>query len=161
MARLAEYGSALDTHDTVIANHTERMYALETALAQTVDFSLTNGDTVPLLPGMPAILLGTSLRRASSSSQTLIYSIGLIASQAEPTLLASIRTSGSLDLAPEQWSAVGAINGLIQGATYYVGATPGTITTTPPTTQGSILLSVGRACSTTRLLIQLGTPVLL
>lgn len=53
------------------------------------------------------------------------------------------------------------LSGLTIGATYYLSATAGAITTTPPTTSGHIVQKVGVAISATELSFEPGEPVVL
>lgn len=54
------------------------------------------------------------------------------------------------------------VSGLTIGLTYYLsGATPGAVTTTPPTTAGYIVQKIGRSISTTSLLVNIQQPITL
>lgn len=52
-----------------------------------------------------------------------------------------------------------AVAGLTPGATYYLSATAGGVTTTPPTTAGQIVQELGFASSTTSLHVNIKIPV--
>lgn len=53
-----------------------------------------------------------------------------------------------------------AVTGLTPGATYYLGTSPGTVTTTAPTGTGNIVQPVGFASSTTNLHVNIKEPVI-
>ena len=53
-----------------------------------------------------------------------------------------------------------AVTGLIAGATYYLSATPGQVTTTPPTITGQIVQELGFATSATNVHVNIQVPVI-
>lgn len=53
-----------------------------------------------------------------------------------------------------------AVTGLTPGATYYLSATAGALTTTPPTTSGQIVQEIGFATSATNLHVNIQEPVI-
>lgn len=57
-------------------------------------------------------------------------------------------------------AATGQVN-LLPGFDYFLGATPGTMTTTPPTIVGQTLLYIGTATNTTTLSVAIATRILL
>ena len=61
---------------------------------------------------------------------------------------------------PDWTPVVGATN-LQRGQRYFLGATPGRLTTTPPTTLGQSVVPIGLAISPTQLEIELEPPILL
>ena len=53
---------------------------------------------------------------------------------------------------------IGGFSGLTPGSTYYLGATPGSITLTPPVAAGTIVQEVGFALSTSEFFLSIGIP---
>jgi len=74
-----------------------------------------------------------------------------------------IATDGVLTATTTQWDAVaGTTGGLTFGTTYFLDpTTSGKITSTPPTTVGQLVVAIGVALSTTDLLIDIETEILL
>lgn len=56
---------------------------------------------------------------------------------------------------------MGGLTGLTPGVDYFMGTTPGTLTSVVPTTTGNVVLKVGTALSTTQLLFKPETPITL
>ena len=83
-------------------------------------------------------------QKASASSKTEVHVIGFIDSKSSSTTC-KIVTSGIMDK----------MSGLITGQDYFLSETSGKITTTPPTTSGSITTHVGKAINSTTLMVGL------
>jgi hypothetical protein len=67
---------------------------------------------------------------------------------------------GPVTLPIANWNAVvGGSTGLTTGARYYLGLTPGTLTTTEPTDDSNFATPVGYAMSPTTLFVQIGLAV--
>jgi hypothetical protein len=121
-----------------------------------------NGDSVPLLRGMPVVLSAGVFVRASAASQALSNTVGLVALRADPTLEVEILPAGLLSLTVDQWIVItGEIGGLTPGATYYLGADLGTMTTTPPSNPGLSLVELGVALGDAQFMISRQRPILL
>lgn len=125
----------------------------------------TNGDIVPILPGMPVIVVSeNTIVRASAASTGLSAVDGIVFSGADPTLACMFRSQGRITLDPDQWDDVtGESGGLWSGALYYLGLVPGTLTTAPPFVPGvgQSACLVGKAFSPGSLIIEIGSPILL
>lgn len=101
---------------------------------------------------------GTGVRKADAA--TAGYEcIGLVFASAAPTFAAEVWTTGRMTQA--DWSAATGGSTLTPNAPYYLSATPGLITTTPPTTTGHRVQQVGVAVSPDTLAIQILPPILL
>lgn len=68
--------------------------------------------------------------------------------------------SGPLRLTAAEWHAVGATSGgLVRGTVYYLSTqTPGNITATKPTSDGTFATALGVAMSATDLMVQISSP---
>ncbi len=70
-----------------------------------------------------------------------------------------VQTDGQIDALTTDWDVVtGSVGGLIKGARYFLSTTPGRITNLPDISNN--VASVGRASSTTRLVIDIEPPIL-
>lgn len=122
----------------------------------------TNGDAVPLVVGMPVALLGGQFARGNASSQPLSLAVGLVRMGAAMTLPVQAQASGSLILPTAFWDVITAgLGGLLPDAIYYLSTVVGQITTTPPNVVGQSIVELGRAISSTELVIRIRRPVLL
>jgi hypothetical protein len=122
-----------------------------------------NGETVDLEPGMPVSQPTTTLKRAvRNTGAALSFVLGLVEARSEPTMPATVLTSGPLTLTTSQWDAItGGSGGLVPAARYYLGSSLGSLTTTPPTASGQYLVVVGSAISATIFLLKPEPPILL
>jgi hypothetical protein len=94
--------------------------------------------------------------KANANSGSTYAVIGLVADTSiTNTSSGSIAIAGTLTATTGEWDTVtGGSGGLTAGAQYYLSdVTAGRITTTPPSTTGRYVVNVGRALSTTVLLI--------
>jgi hypothetical protein len=122
-----------------------------------------NGDTDPVIPGMPVIVIGDNLiARACAAIPSLSAVDGIAFTLAAPTFGCMLRSQGRVTLDPVQWDAVtGEIGGLFPGATYYLGLVPGMLTSAPPFMVGQSVCLIGKAFSPGSLIIEIGAPILL
>lgn len=118
---------------------------------------------VPVAPGNPTGTGGTGpitifLARGNNGSGQGSTVLGLAVSSGEnPGNAQYVAGPGPLTLTTAQWDAVtGGSSGLVQGDTYYVGATPGTLSSTPPSGAGDAVLVVGFALSPTTMWVSIG-----
>lgn len=133
-----------------------------TGWVQLRTMAAANGDSVRLENGMPVASSGDMIVRAVASSLALSLSIGVIVAEADPTLVAQVLPVGLAFLGTSEWDAVtGQTGGLTPGAVYFVGSTPGTLTTTPPSSTGQVVAEIGHAVTSTGLLLLPKTPILL
>lgn len=143
-----------------IAEHDDALNALEAAgpSAQLALFSAPNGDSVILLPGMPlatAVAAG-QVRRGDATSTATASILGLATTSADLTLPVVGQSDGKIELSTAQWDAVtGGSGGLVPGARYYLDVAPGMITTTPPSAPGTSVTALGRALSSTDLILHI------
>lgn len=148
-----------------LREHDDALNALEAGGPGGADldlFTMTNGDAVPLVPGMPVVSnTAAVLLRADASSEALSPVMGLVTVGADLTLSATVQTAGAVVLTTEQWDAVtGQVGGLQPGQRYYLDTSPGRITTTPPSAPGTSIAPIGRAASSTVLVIRIAMYVL-
>lgn len=72
------------------------------------------------------------------------------------------QTDGVVEATTSEWDAVtGGSGGLTAGSDYFLSVSPGQMSTTPPSSDGQVVVKLGRALSTTELRIDIGTAVLL
>lgn len=147
----------------MMRNPTATMDALSQKVATIADGpGISNYETTNLVPGAPVVTLSGGLYRAVNNNYGRSKPIGLVSVLALPTLSTAVAIDGWLTLTAAQWDAVtGDSGGLIPGAEYFVDSTPGTLTTTPPTSSGSVVASVGHAVGTLNMRVRIGTFVLL
>lgn len=114
---------------------------------------LTNGDAGNHVLGEAVYLSAADTARkaqanAAGTARTVAFATATIVNATTGVY----QTSGAL----------GGFAGLTAGAVYYLSAaTPGAITVTAPSTLGQYVQEVGVALSTTELLINIRTPILL
>jgi len=74
-----------------------------------------------------------------------------------------MRTSGILEATTAQWDArTDSVGGLTEGVVYYLSKdTAGFLTTTAPSSVGEYVVRVGKALTTTKMLIEISQPILL
>lgn len=89
--------------------------------------------------------------------------LGLATTAITSAASGTIQANGILVLTTAQWDAVaGTTGGLSPNAVYFLDpATAGKLTATVPTTAGQYVCEVGRALSSTELLIDIRSPILL
>lgn len=129
-----------------------------------VDYmSLTNGEAGSLVCGQPVYLLSAdTVKKARANAAGTATCIGLVA---DTTVLtgqpANIQSDGVMALTTAQWDAVtGGSGGLTTGSIYFLStATAGAIVTTVPSTGYNQV--IGKAISTTELLIRIGQVITL
>ena len=128
--------------------------------------SVTNGESsFSIVIGMAVyasaadtVKRGQANAKSTSGIVGLVYDTSIAASAA-----GNVAESGILIATTTQWDAVaGTTGGLTFNTLYFLDpATAGKITSTVPTTVGQSLTLIGRALSTTELLILIGQPILL
>ena len=102
---------------------------------------------------------------AKGDSISTSFVAGIISSfptLADPTAPFLVQPSGVLELTAAEWDAVaGTSGGLTIGAQYYISqTTAGHLITAPSSTPGLVTTQVGQALTRTKMLIQIGVPIL-
>lgn len=122
-----------------------------------------NGDTAPIIPGMPVVITGDDVVCRASAASTALACVDAIAfTEATPTQQVMMRCHGRLNLTTEEWDAItGMVGGLLPGVTYYLGISPGTMTVAAPDQPGNSVVILGKPLTPTSFLIEIGYPILL
>lgn len=128
--------------------------------------SITNGESsAAIVIGMPVYAFASdSVKRAQANAKSTSRLVGLVY---DVTIAAgatgAIAESGILVATTGQWDAVaGTTGGLVFNTDYFLDpATPGKLTSTPPTSVGQCNVLAGRAASATEMHILLRDPILL
>ena len=128
--------------------------------------SVTNGEaSAAITIGMPIYASAAdTVKRAQANGKATSRLAGVgYDSTIASSGVGNIAQSGVLIATTGQWDAVAnTAGGLIFNTVYFVDpATPGKITSTPPTTVGQCVVVVGTAISSTELELQIGQPILL
>ena len=116
-----------------------------------------NSNVAALPIGTPVYIQGAGAvdaAQANASGTTEV--LGLVsAASIPPASSGAIQTNGVLTATTAQWDAVtGESGGLTPGGTYFLdAANPGSLTQTPPVAVGEYVVRVGRALSTTEMVI--------
>jgi hypothetical protein len=114
-----------------------------------------NGDSVSLIPGMPVAASGDMIVRARADMDALSVVLGVVMVGADPTLPAQYLPWDLAALTQDEWNQVtGGISGLTPGAGYYLALAPGMMTTTPPSLSGTYVSEIGRAISSTTMIVR-------
>jgi hypothetical protein len=93
---------------------------------------------------------GAKCRKADAS--------GGVAKKADGFVLASVTSGNNATVYFEGTN--NQVSGLTAGSQYFLSATPGVATDTPPTTAGHIAQALGKAVSTTAINAEIGDPVI-
>ena len=127
----------------------------------TENVTLTNDEATALLVGN-ALYSDASggAKKAKADSLATANAIGLSLTATAAAGVVTVQTTGTVTLTTAQWDAVtGQTGGLVFNSRYFLdAATAGKITSTPPNTTGQQLCLVGKALSTTTLLLSLDGP---
>jgi hypothetical protein len=139
----------------------------------TVDAPQSGGDLVSQTNDESgAVVIGTpvyndandGVKKAKADASATVNVIGLVRDTSVSTSASgAVHTSGVLTATTGQWDAVaGTTGGLTKGTRYYLSAaTAGQITATAPSTVGQYVVEIGIAISTTEMLVNVKSPVLL
>lgn len=127
--------------------------------------TVTNPGVSPIPPGTPVKCIGASqVGEAQADSLANAKVIALTTETiADSGGTGVAQTDGRITLTTGEWDAVtGQVGGLTFGAKYYLDpASPGMMTTTPPSVDGQVLAPLGSAKSTTLFEITIGTRIVL
>ena len=90
------------------------------------------------------------------------HCIGLVTASIATTATGEVQIDGIFEATAAQWDVVtGGSGGLTPGASYYVSATVGALTTTAPSTTGDTDCLVGVALSATKMRLILGSKLVI
>ena len=138
---------------------------LDAIVAEIEVLTQTNGEAAPIAIGTPVYSSAAdTVKKAQANASGTVEIVGLVKSTSiSASAAGSIQTSGVLAATTAQWDAVaGTTGGLTAGTVYYLDpATAGKITSNAPYTAGQYVVRIGKAISTTELLIDIDAPILL
>jgi hypothetical protein len=122
-----------------------------------------NGDSAPIVPGMPVVITGNNVvKRAGAASTALAGVDGIAFTGATPTQQMMMRGQGRLNLTMAEWDLVtGMVGGLLPGVTYYLGLGLGSMTVAAPDQPGESVVILGKALTPTSFVIEISNPLLL
>lgn len=125
----------------------------------------TNDEATPIVIGMAVYNdANDGVKKAQANAASTQRLLGLVAAVSiAPAASGSVILNGVLTATTAQWDAVtGAVGGLLFGVFYYLDpATSGRITSVAPIAIGQYVLQLGKALSTTELMIEIQQSVLL
>jgi len=133
---------------------------LEGYHAPSIDHTLDvlAGETVHA--GAPAyIVSNNTVNLASATGPTKSRTVGLITQAASVTEATIVQTDGSVTLA--DWTAVIGGASLTPGSVYFLHTTDGQMSTTPPTSDGDVVVTMGVAVTTTKFDIEVNEVAVL
>ena len=158
-------------HLVIVAGQIEQLQSgdsLNASLAEIETLTQTNGEAGALVIGSAVYNdVADSVKRAQSNAAATSEVIGFATAETIATgQPATVQTSGVLEATTAQWDAMATgdslSGGLDVGTVYYLDdAVDGEITATAPTAAGKYVVRLGRAISTTGLLIEIRAPILL
>ena len=155
-SRLLEINPLHPSYDQVVAELIATQQYARALVNVTESYSADAGDN--LTKGQPVYIDGSGrLQTAESGMVAGAQVAGLAANDAAALASADYITDGFLEMS--DWTAITGSNELTPGAVYYLGTTPGTLTTIAPTADGYYVVRVGRAQSVTKLDIEIGQPI--
>jgi hypothetical protein len=129
-----------------------------------VAVTMLNGGAVNALPGEAVkISAAGTVQLAQADSLAHGAVVGVAGALIAPASSGSITAVGLVTLTTVQWNAVtGGSGGLTSGSLYFLDPSyPGHLTVTAPSVAGQVIVSIGRALSTTQMMVIPGLPVLL
>lgn len=118
----------------------------------------TNDEATDLIPGEPVYAFDDNgVKRARANADTTSKCIGFAVAAHTAGASGFVQTNGVLSLSTAEWDAVaGTTGGLVYGTKYYLSSgTAGRIVSTAVTGSGNWVKPLGRALSTTELLINI------
>lgn len=125
----------------------------------------TNDESGSIVIGTPVYNdANDGVKKAKADASATKDVIGLVRDTSiSASASGAIHTSGVLTATTGQWDAVaGTTGGLTKGTRYFLSAsTAGQITATAPSTVGQYVVEIGIALSTTELLVDIKSPILL
>jgi hypothetical protein len=138
---------------------------LDAAVAGGDRVNQTNDEATPIVIGMAVYNdANDGVKKAQANAASTQRLLGLVAQTSiAAAATGTIILNGVLSATTAQWDAVtGDVGGLGFGTHYYLSpATAGFLTSTAPTVVGQYVLQVGRALSTTELMVEIQQSVLL
>jgi hypothetical protein len=149
------------TYQSVTVDQKGRVTAGTTASTEAVTTSLTNGEATNIVIGQAVYVSGANTAKKALANATGTKDVvGFVGSTTvAAAAAASVVTAGVVSATTGQWDAVtGSTGGLTTGAKYFLdNAVAGRITTTPPAS--GFICPVGIALSTTKLAMNVQTPI--
>lgn len=123
-------------------------------------YEAENKDSVTLNAGQPVAThsSGTGVVRANATDNSK-PACGLVKTGSAAAVASKIQTDGLLTLA--DWTNATGTTALSAGARYYLSATVGLLTTTPPSSTGNVVQLVGKAVSLDTLRLEIEEEILL
>jgi hypothetical protein len=119
-----------------------------------------NQDTATIHAGRPVAVHSSGVGVVlATAADNLRAAAGLAVADAAPGAACIVQPGGVLALA--DWTLATGAPTLAARATYYLAATPGLLTTTPPAVAGQVVQTIGLALSPTQLEIRIDPPILL
>ena len=116
------------------------------------------GETVHA--GAPAYIVSANTANlASATGLTKSRTVGLITQAASANAATIVQTDGSVVLA--DWTAVIGGSSLAPGSVYFLSTTDGQMSTTPPTSDGDVVVTMGIAVTTTKFDIEVNEVAVL
>ena len=151
----------------IVAGQIEQMQSGDTLsgpFAEIENLGQTSGEAGGIVAGMAVYSSAIdTVKKGKANALSTSEIIGLVQATIVTTGAGTIQTSGVMSLTTALWDAMaGTTGGLSYGVVYYLDpATSGNITSTAPTTVGQTAVRIGRAISTTELVISISQPILL
>ena len=127
--------------------------------------SQTNDEAGSIVIGTPVYNdANDGVKKAKADASATVQVIGLVRDTSVSAAAAgAVHVGGVMTATTGQWDAVaGTTGGLTKGTRYYLSAaTAGLLTATAPTTVGQYVVEIGIALSTTEMLVNVKSPILL
>lgn len=123
-------------------------------------FSAVNGDPTSLVICTPVILNSGQFIAAAADNTGKVRVVGLVLDTIVLSgAIANVQTMGTFTATTAQWDVVtGGVGGLIPGP-YYLSVTTGQITNSAPSALGDYVVEIGLALSSTKMRLQIHSPI--
>lgn len=131
-----------------------------------IQVAQTNDEATPIVIGSAVYndaADGVKKARADALGTTKVLGLVLDSPSITNGVSGNILVSGIITLTTAQWDAIaGTTGGLAFGVRYYLSpTTAGSLTSTAPSTVGQYVVQIGMALSTTEMIVEIQTEILL
>lgn len=129
-----------------------------------MEITAINGEAGAIVIGAPVYVSAAgTVKKAQATSAALEKCVGLVSDASiAAAATGGVLVNGLLAATTGQWDAVtGEVGGLTPGAQYFLDVTLGLLSQTAPSAAGQYVRRIGRAFSTTEMLVEISQSVLL
>jgi uncharacterized membrane protein len=128
--------------------------------SESFSFSATNGEASSLIIGTPVVLNSGQFFNAIANNSNKIRVVGLVLDTSVSSgTTGNVQTSGIFSATTTQWDAITGGSGGLSPGPYYLSLTSGQLTNSSPISTGQYVVEIGLALSSTKLKLQIQSPI--